>query len=179
MARCSGGSRPEPAFELVPICDPSQLVGRGRPVGRQDPEVGDPAALAGRVLETHVHEQPSQPGVEPVRIAERREATPGDHQRVLEGVLGPVDVSKNPVGQGVEVIRARPDQVDVRLPIPSLGRLDEVPLHRLASVLAPGRGRRPTLLVVETSGSFIPGAPRPSAARACLFRGMTPVPASS
>lgn len=138
---------PEPAFQLIPKPDAKELVGRGWPVERQDTQVGRPTTFARRVLETHVHEESLEPGIEPVRIAERSQVTPGDHQRVLEGILGPVDVPENPVAEREEVVRTRADQVDERLPIPSLGRLDERLIHRLASVLAPDRGRRPTLLV--------------------------------
>ncbi len=36
-----------------------------------------------------------QPSVESVRIAETPEVTPGDHQRVLQGILGPIDVPRD------------------------------------------------------------------------------------
>ena len=131
---------PEAAFQLIPEPHAKELVGRGRPFERKNAQVGHPTTFARRVLETHVHEESLEPGIKPVRIAERSQVTPGDHQRVLEGILGPVDVPENPVAEGEEVVRASPDQVDERLPIPSLCRLDELLIHRLALVLAPDRG---------------------------------------
>ena len=69
------------------------------------------------------------PGVEPVRIAEPRQLTPGDHQRLLHGVLGPVDVPEDALGDGVEPIAPRPGQDGECLPVPALGELDEIAVH--------------------------------------------------
>ena len=46
------------------------------------------------------------PRVEPVRIAEAREVTPGDHQRVLQSVLGPVDVAEDALRDREEPVAA-------------------------------------------------------------------------
>ena len=62
----------EPAFELVPIGDAEEVVGRGRSVDRQHPKVRGPATLARRLGDADVDEQTVQPGVESVRIAEPR-----------------------------------------------------------------------------------------------------------
>ena len=75
-------------------------------------------------------EDPAQPRVESVRIAEAPQVAPGDHQRVLQGVLGPIDVAEDPLGDREEPAEARADQVDVRLPITALCRLDEISIHR-------------------------------------------------
>ena len=48
-----------------------------------------------------------EPGVEPVRIAEPGKVAPGDHQRFLHGILGPVDVAKDPLGDREEAVAAR------------------------------------------------------------------------
>jgi hypothetical protein len=68
--------------------------------------VGHPPALASCLLDADVREQPVDPRVEPVRIAEAREVTPGDHQRVLQSVLGPVDVAEDALCDGEEAIAA-------------------------------------------------------------------------
>ena len=49
-------------------------------------------------------EHAMEPRVEPVRIAEAAKVAPGDHQRILQGILGPVDVAKDPVGDRVEPV---------------------------------------------------------------------------
>ncbi len=78
-------------------------------------------------------EEPLEPRIEPVRIAERPQVTPGDHQRVLEGILGPVDVAEDPLCDREQPVGARTDQVDIRLPVAALGRLDEIAIHRRPS----------------------------------------------
>ena len=70
------------------------------------------------------------PRVEPVRIAEPRQVTPGDHQRVLEGILGPVDIAEDPLRDREEPVAVRLDQVHEGRLVPSLRRLDEVAIHR-------------------------------------------------
>ena len=70
------------------------------------------------------------PGVESVRIAEARKVTPGDHQRVLKGVLGPIDIPYDPMCDCEEPIPARVDQVHEGHLVTSLGRLDEIAIHR-------------------------------------------------
>lgn len=70
------------------------------------------------------------PGIEPIRIAETRQVAPGDHQRVLQGILGSVDVPEDPVRDREETVAARPDQIDESRLVAVLGRLDEVAIHR-------------------------------------------------
>ena len=53
-----------------------------------------------------------EPGVESVRIAEVRQVTPGDHQRILQGILGPIDVAEDPLGDRKESVLPSADQVD-------------------------------------------------------------------
>ena len=139
---------PEPAFELVPVGDRQEVVGR-RPVRRSAaPEGWRRDAVPGVAwrMQTLMSE-PLQPGVESVRIAEPPQVTPGDHQRVLEGILGPIDVVEDPLRDREQAVDPRPDQVDIRLPVATLGRLDEIAIHCLGLWGGALRGRRPTLLV--------------------------------
>ena len=71
------------------------------------------------------------PGVEPVRIAEARQVTPGDHQRVLQGILGPIDIPKDPLGDREEPVTARVDQGHEGRLVTRLRMLDEIAIHRL------------------------------------------------
>ena len=119
----------EPTFEQVPVGDREQLVGSGRSVDRQDPQVRGSAALARRLGDADVDEEALEPRIEPVRIAEAPQVTPGDHQRVLEGILGPIDVAEDPLGDREQPVCRATDQVDVRRPIPVLCRLDEIAIH--------------------------------------------------
>jgi hypothetical protein len=123
---------PEAAIELVSIRDSQELVRRGRIVDGEHVQVVDPLALPTGFGDADVREKPMDPRVEPVRIAEARQVTPGDHQRFLQGILGPVDVTQDPMGDGEEAATVQTDQVDECRLIASLGRHDEIAIHRLS-----------------------------------------------
>ena len=143
----------EAAIELIPICDAPVVVGRGRDVHRQDAEIRDPAALAFGFDETRPDDEPMEPRVEPVRIAKTRQVAPGDDERLLQGVFGAVDIAEDPVGQRVEPVAARPDQVGVRLPVTAPCRLDEIAIHRA------GFRWRPSGALSGHYGASIAGCP--------------------
>jgi hypothetical protein len=98
-------------------------------------------------------EEALEPRIEPVRIAEPSQVPPGDHQRILQGILGPIDVAEDPLGDGKEAVASNADQVDERRPIPALRRLDEIAIHRVCPF-----GTRwwcpPTLLVGSAGRAF-------------------------
>ena len=79
--------------------------------------------------DAHVREQPLGPRVESVRIAEVGQVTPGDHQRVLHGILGPIDVAEDPVGDREQPVAARADQVDECRLVAPLRSFDELAVH--------------------------------------------------
>ena len=137
---------PEAAIELVSIRRRQELVRRGRVVDREHVQVRDPLALPTGFGDADVGEEPVDPGVEPVRIAEARQVTPGDHQRVLQGILGPVDVTQDPMRDREEAAAAKANQVDECRLIASLRRHDEIAIHRL-SLGGARRGRRPLVSV--------------------------------
>jgi hypothetical protein len=142
----------EPAFEQVPIGHGYEVIRSGRSVDRQHPEMGGSATLARRLVDALMDKEPAEPSVEPVRIAEAPKVTPGDHQRVLQCVLGPIDVAKDSLSDREEMVTARTDQVDVRLLVSALCRLDEIPVHREP-------------LVAPSGGAVHPSWPRRMAAR--------------
>jgi hypothetical protein len=120
---------PEASIELVSIGDSAKLVRRGRIVDREHVQVADPLALPTGLGDADVGEEPMDPGVEPVRIAEARQVTPGDHQRFLQGILGSIDVTKDPMGDREEAATAKADQVDECRLIASLSCYDEIAIH--------------------------------------------------
>jgi hypothetical protein len=142
----------EPAFEQVPIGHGYKVIRSGRSVGRQHPKMGGSATLARRLIDALMDKKPAEPSVEAVRIAEAPKVTPGDHERVLQCVLGPIDVAKDSLRDREEMVTAMTDQVDVRLLVSSLCRLDEIPVHREP-------------LVAPSGGAFHPSWPRRQAAR--------------
>src|SRR4051794_4997829 len=125
-----GRQAAEPAVELVPVADGKQVVACGRTViDRQHSEVRGPSTLTRRLGDADIDQQALEPRIESVRIAEPLQVTPGDHQRILEGILGPIDVAQDPLGDGEQPVGPNADQVDVRVPIPVPCRLDEVAIH--------------------------------------------------
>ena len=95
------------------------------------------------------------PRVEAVRIAKAPEVTPGDHQRILQGILGPIDVAQDPLGDREQPVAADADQVDKCLPIPAAGRLHEIAIHGSLPPVCAHRVRRPTLLVGSRRGRVV------------------------
>src|SRR5919109_1495934 len=122
---------PEPALDLVTIDERGELVRAGRSVDRQGSDVRGPGALAARLGVAGVDERPLEPGVEPVRIAEAAQLTPGDHQRLLHGILGQADVAEDAACDAKERVPAGSGQDSERLPVASLGLLDEIAIHSL------------------------------------------------
>ena len=54
------------------------------------------------LIDAGVHQQPMQPGVEPIRVAQRGQITPGTDEGVLDGVRRPVRVPDHEPGGRVE-----------------------------------------------------------------------------
>lgn len=101
------GRKPtEPPFELVSIGDPKELVGSCWSVDRQQPQVRDATTLTRRLGDALVDQQAMQPRVEPIRIAESSQIAPGDHECVLEDILGSVDVAQDPVSHREQAVAA-------------------------------------------------------------------------
>ena len=69
-----------------------------------DAEAGIPAAGATRLHVAGVDDEPMEPGLEPLGVAQRRQVPPGAEQRLLRGILRTVAITKDPVGEGVAAI---------------------------------------------------------------------------
>ena len=139
--------RREPAegtIDNVTVDDALELVGRRVTIDVEDLELGVPAPVAASVLDAHVREDALDPEVEPVRIAEVRQVTPGDHERVLQGILGPIDITKDPARDREQPIDATAEQVDEGDLVSTLRRDHELSIHRRHSLDVRG-GRRPLL----------------------------------
>lgn len=130
----------EPSVHDVTVHDTLKLVGRRVTVDVQDLQLRVPASITPGVLDAHVREHSLDPEVEPFRIAEVRQVAPGDHQRVLQSILGPVDISKDPPGDGEQAIDAPAQQVDECDLVPSLRCDHEFSIHRRLSFWTPPSG---------------------------------------
>ena len=120
----------ESAIHDVAIDHACELIARDVIIEVQHFELGVPAPVSTRVLDAHVREHALKPEVEPVRIAEVRQVTPGDHQCVLQGILGPVDIAKNPSGDREQAIDACADQVHEGDLVATPRRDHELSIHR-------------------------------------------------
>ena len=120
----------ESALELVAVSNVEESVGRDRPVQGQDPKVRRPTTFTRGLGDADVGQQAVDPGVESTRIAKPRKVTPGDHQRILEGILGSIDVPQDPMCDREEPVATRMDQVHEGLLVAALRRLDEIAIHR-------------------------------------------------
>jgi hypothetical protein len=121
---------PEAAFELISIRNALNGVRAGRSVDRQDANVRGPLPTPARFRIAGVDEESREPGIEPVRIAEAGQLTPGDHQSLLHRILGPVDIAEDPLGDREEPVSAGLRQAAKGLPVAPLGQLDEIAIHR-------------------------------------------------
>jgi len=90
------GDAPEGAFELVALDDRHERVRRCGAVHREDANVGRPAAAAPGLPVAGVDEQAMEPGVELLDVPQRRQLAPGEHQRLLDGVLGKTEIAQDP-----------------------------------------------------------------------------------
>ena len=99
-----GHETAEAALELVAVGDRRQasaMEGQVQ-VGDVDVDLEGPAADAPDLVDAGVHQQSMQPGVEPIRVAQRGQITPGADEGVLDGVRRPVRVPEHEPGGRVE-----------------------------------------------------------------------------
>ena len=126
-----------------------------------DAQDGDGRRLAPAALELVVHvvdEEPAEPLVEAVGIAQAGQVAPAGDERLLDGVLGTIGVAQDEARHGEEPVDdARHDHVE-RLPVALGCSLHERSLHR-DPFLRRGRcGRAHTLLSPVEGGKVQPDA---------------------
>ncbi len=93
-----------------------------------DLEPHPPAGAPGHVL-TGVDQDPVQPGIEAVRIAESAQVEPGVDQRILDRILGSTIVANDESGDGVESTDRRRRELREGVAIACSSPDDEVPIH--------------------------------------------------
>ena len=82
-----------------------------------------------------------EPGLELVGIAQARETSPGGHEGLLGGILGPPFVAEDQPGDDIEPADRDACQLTERVLIARHRPLDEIPLHRGSMVARPGWSR--------------------------------------
>ena len=91
------GKSPEPAVELIAIVDGQEPVGGGRCVRLEQDDIGREAPAPSGLRVTGVDEDPMEPRLEPIELAQRRELPPYLDQGDLDRVLGEVGVAQDPM----------------------------------------------------------------------------------
>ena len=127
-----------PLFDREPAERPLQFVAVGQGVARvrrrgpvhgQDADGCGPGACPLRFVVAGVHEDPMDPCFEFVGIPEPGQSPPGEHEGVLQRVLGETRVAQDPVGTRVERVADLVHQDGERLAISLPGLFDEVSIH--------------------------------------------------
>jgi hypothetical protein len=125
------GSEPgETPFQPVPIDDGELRAGADRRRARDDTQLDERAAPIGsRLAIAGPDHETTEPRIDSLRVAEPANIAPGGDERLLDGIVGPIVVSKN---QGGDCIQSADRPVDehgegvmIALPRP----LRQVSLH--------------------------------------------------
>ncbi len=103
-----GSERP---LEGIALVNGNGLVGSSRSVDRERSNVGGPPPVATELLVTGVHDEPVQPHLEATRVTQPWQLAPGEEECLLDGVLGPLDVAKDPIRDGVAAVTVQIDQL--------------------------------------------------------------------
>src|SRR5438094_7809890 len=157
-----GWQPPESAFELVPVGHRERVVRDSRSVDRQETDVRAPGAHSAGLAVAGMNQEPLQPGVEEIRISEPPQPAPGDHQRLLNGILGSGDIPENSIRDGEEPVPARTSQDGKRLPVALLSLLHEVAIHLPGPSVRPIGGARPLVQEWITESSVQESSPEPA-----------------
>jgi len=96
----------------------------------QQRQLGDPvAALGSRRPVARPDEDPVEPGVEAIRIAERPDVEPRGDERVLDRILGPIVIADDEPGHAEEALDRARSKLREGVVIAFPGPDDEVSLH--------------------------------------------------
>src|SRR4051812_18473932 len=97
--------------EQLAVGETGRDIDRGWCVDRRELDLDHPPLAAPDEIETRIGEQPLQPGVEPVRIAETGQVAPSADHRLLDGVARELAVAEDQAGGRVQPREAPVDEV--------------------------------------------------------------------
>ena len=112
-----------------------------------------------------VDEDPMDPRLESVGFPQVRDPAPGEHEGVLQRVLGETVVAQDPLGDRVELVADLVHQDGERLTIPAAGLLDEVSIHLGLRWPRPGWPRTTNMTAgssAKRSGAYSPAMSEPA-----------------
>ena len=88
----------EATVQLVPVVDPQKLIGGGRSVRLEQDDIGREVPATSRLGVAGVDENPVEPCLESIEIAQSGEVPPDLDEGYLDRVLGEVGVAQDPMG---------------------------------------------------------------------------------
>jgi hypothetical protein len=107
-------------------------VSGGDRVDQRDRCLDGPAGARPACLAVaRVHEESSQPRLEAVGVAEGGDVAPGQDERLLGRVVGPVAIGQDQPGDAEELVDREARKLAERLVIARHRPLDQVPPHRV------------------------------------------------
>lgn len=134
----------EAALQHVAIGEADRGVVTCGAVERQHVDLVGAAAGTAALVVTGVDEQPPEPRLEAVGVAQLGQLPPRADEALLDRVVGAVHVTQDAVRQGVEPVERRRGERLIGISIPLSGLLHELSLHRailrLAAWTAPFTG---------------------------------------
>ena len=87
----------EAALQLVAVVDRQELVGVGRSIRLEQDDIGRELPATSRLGVAGIDEDPMEPGVEPVEVAQGGELAPHLDEGHLDRVLGEAGVAQDPM----------------------------------------------------------------------------------
>src|SRR5690349_10908923 len=101
----------ESLVEQLAVGEPGRHIDRRWCVDRRELDLDDTPLATTDEVKTCVGEQPLQPGIEPVRIAETGQVAPGADHRLLDGVARELAIAEDQAGGRVQPREAPVDEV--------------------------------------------------------------------
>jgi hypothetical protein len=121
--------RTEGPFDRVSISDARRKVAIVGVMDIDEFDLDRPAADPAEHVHAGMDEQPTEPGLEPIRIAKGRQVPPRANERFLDGILGPLGVAGDQPRDDIEPGGDGACQALERAMIPSLRLLHESSVH--------------------------------------------------
>ena len=94
---------PEAALELIVVADHPDVISGSR-LQPDHPDFNRPSHHTSALVGAGVDDQPVEPRIPAVRVAQFRQSLPGSDQRFLDRVLRPMRVAHDQPGKGVESV---------------------------------------------------------------------------
>ena len=123
-----GSEAPERQLEQVAVGDDGCHVGHRRSVDRQQLDLDRPAASTSEDVDAGAEDETAEPGLEAIRIAERRKVPPGSKEALLDRVSRELVVPEDQAGRRVQPRDEQAGKHGEGVTIASLRSLDELSL---------------------------------------------------